>query len=113
MCAPSYLILQFAYGVGEPPKAENYFVFFGPLLCLGLVFGLGLLLIGFPKLISGQRTPVSRVFAGVLLIVSAGGLLLVGVDGSMTRIVTPVFLLFEIVLFAVFVWPARPFATNP
>ncbi|QIK37499.1 hypothetical protein GWK36_05345 [Caldichromatium japonicum] len=33
--------------------------------------------------------------------------------GSVTRVVSPVILLLEFVMFVVFVWPAKPFSANP
>lgn len=111
--APSFLALQFAYGVGEPPETESYFVFFGPLLVIGLLFGLGPLLIGLPKVVAGSKTPKARLLAGVLLAISIAGILLIGFSGSVTRITSPVILLIEAILFAIFIWPAKPYFANP
>lgn len=111
--APSFLALQFAYGVGEPPEAERYFAFFGPLLVVGLLFGLGPLLIGLPKVVAGSKTPKTRLLAGVFLAISIAGTLLIGFSGSITRITSPAILLIEVVLFAIFIWPARPYFANP
>jgi hypothetical protein len=112
--APSFFALQFAYGVGEPPEAERYFAFFGPLLVIGLLIGLGPLLIGFPKVVAGSKFPKTRLLAGVLLVISIADILLVGFSGSVTRITSPAILLIEVTLFAAFIWPARSyFATQP
>lgn len=111
--APSFLMLQFAYGVGEPPTPEDSVTFFLPLLLVGLGFGLGPLLIGLPKLVAGPRTPVLRVITGILLGVSACGFFLVGFGGTRTIVLVPALLVFEAVAFVVFIWPAKPFSANP
>lgn len=109
---PSFLALQFAYGVGEPPEAESYFVFFGPLLVVGLLFGLGPLLIGLPRIVAGPKTQKARLLAGVLLAISIAGILLIGFSGSVTRITSPALLFIEAILFAIFIWPAKPYFAN-
>lgn len=112
--APSFLGLIFAYGVGEPPEQESYLIFFGPLLVAGLVLGLGPLLIGVPGVVAGARTPKSRVVVGVLLGGSVALIALLGMGGAVTRITSPVIFLLEVILFAVFIWPARKFKiANP
>ncbi|HRL78009.1 MAG TPA: hypothetical protein PLC86_20210 [Candidatus Accumulibacter phosphatis] len=65
--APSFLLLQFAYGVGEPP-AQNQMAFFAPTLGIGIVLGGGLVLVGVPRLVAGATTPIMRVLAGAMLI---------------------------------------------
>lgn len=110
--APSFLLLQFAYGVGEPPD-EGSLAFFIPTILIGLVLGLGPLLIGIPKLVAGPRTPTYQLLAGVLLAVSIGCILLfVGFNGTVTRVVSPVVLVVEVALFALFIWPAKLFFAN-
>ena len=111
--APSFLGLMFAYGVGEPPEPESYLIFFGFLLAVGLVLGLGPLLIGLPGIVAGATTPQARIVAGLLLGVSAAMIALLGMGGSVTRITSPAILLLEAILFAVFVWPAKPFSAIP
>lgn len=111
--APSFLALMFAYGVGEPPEPESYFIFFGPLLVGGLVLGLGPLLIGIPGVVAGAQTPKTRLVVGLLLGVSAAMIALLGMGGSVTRITSSAILLLEAIVFAVFVWPAKPFSDNP
>lgn len=111
--APSFLALMFAYGVDEPPEPESYFIFFGPLLVGGLALGLGPLLIGIPGLVAGATTPKTRLVVGFLLGVSAAMIALLGMGGSITRITSPAILLLEAIVFAVFVWPAKPFSANP
>lgn len=113
IAAPSYLGLMFAYGVGEPPELGSYLLFFGPLFIIGLVLGLGPLLIGLPRVVAGSVTPKARVAAGLLLSVSAALIAFLGMGGSVTRVVSPVILLLEFVMFVVFVWPAKPFSANP
>jgi hypothetical protein len=109
--APAYLILVFAYGVGDPPNTTVAFYFL-PLV-IGLIFGMGPLMIGFPKLVVGPEKPGMRVAAGAFLFISIAGLLMVGFGGSVTRVVTPIALFVEAVLFAVFIWPAKHFHANP
>lgn len=111
--APSFLGLMFAYGVGEPPEPESYLIFFGPLLVAGLLLGLGPLLIGIPGIVAGAKTPKTRLVVGLLLGVSSTMIALLGMGGSVTRITSPAILLIEVILFAVFVWPAKPFSANP
>ena len=111
--APAYLILVFAYGVGEPPETTVAFAFYLLPLVIGLIFGMGPLMIGFPKLVAGPEKPRMRVAAGAFLSISIAGLLMVGFGGSVTRVVTPIALLVEAVLFAVFIWPAKYFPANP
>ena len=77
----------------------------------------GNLIIGLPKLVSGEKTPGFRVVGGVLLIVTTASL--IAIAAVMTPKATffwPVLLwaAFQIVLFAFFVWPARRFKiANP
>ena len=77
----------------------------------------GNLIIGLPKLVSGEKTPGFRVVGGVLLIVTTASLIVIA--AVMTPKATffwPVLLwaAFQIVLFAFFVWPARRFKiANP
>lgn len=110
--APAFLALAFAYGVGEPPETAGAFAFYLMPLAVGLIFGLGPLFVGFPSLVAGPKTPNMRVTAGALLAISMAGLLIVGFGGSVTRVAVPIALLFEVALFAVFIWPAKHFAAN-
>ncbi|HWV19047.1 MAG TPA: hypothetical protein VNZ68_10780 [Rhodocyclaceae bacterium] len=111
--APAYLSLVFAYGVGDPPETTVAFAFYLLPLAIGLIFGIGPLMIGFPKLVVGPEKPKMRIAAGAFLGISIAGFLMVGFGGSVTRVVTPIALLVEIVLFAVFIWPAKDFPANP
>jgi hypothetical protein len=114
VAAPAYLLLLFAHGVGEPPAADRAFAFFFAPICVGLVLGAGLLLAGLPRLVTGEKGLVARFAAGALIILSA---LIVaslgGFSGSVTRIVTPAILLIELLVFWVFVWPAKGFQEPP
>ena len=107
--APAFLALAFAYGVGEPPETTLAFAFYLLPLGIGLIFGIGPLLIGFPKLVAGPEKPRMRVAAGAFLAISIVGLLRVGFDGSVTRVTTPIALLIEAALFGVFIWPLNIF----
>jgi hypothetical protein len=53
------------------------------------------------------------LLAGVLIAISIAGILLIGFSGSVTRITSPVILLIEVILFAIFIWPAKPYFANP
>jgi hypothetical protein len=110
---PAFLMLAFAYGVGEPPETTVAFAFYLLPMLIGLPFGTGPLLIGFPNLVAGPENPKMRVVAGTFLVISIVGLLMIGFGGSMTRVVTPIALLVETALFAVFIWPANHFPANP
>jgi hypothetical protein len=110
--APAFLVLAFAYGVGEPPETIDAFAFYLLPLVIGLIFGMGPLLIGFPKLVAGPNKPKMRVAAGAFLVISFAGLLMVGFSGSVTQVVTPAALLVEVALFAIFIWPAKHFSAN-
>lgn len=110
--APTYLTLAFAYGVGEPPETAVAFAFYLLPLAIGLIFGIGPLMIGCPKLVAGPQKPRMRVAAGTFLAISIAGVLMLGFGGSVTRVVTPIALLVEAVLFAVFIWPAKNFPAN-
>ncbi|WP_296592937.1 hypothetical protein [Methylophaga sp.] len=111
--APSFLALAFAYGAWEPPETTVAFTFNLLPLFVGLIFGMGPLLIGIPKLVAGPEKPKVRVAAGTFVVISVAGLLIIGFDGSVTRDLTPIALLVEAALFAVFIWPAKHFPANP
>lgn len=107
--APAALLLL-SHGTGELPSARKLFDLLAPLLVIGLAFGLGPLLLAFPRLVAGGRTPVARLVATLLLLVSVGGLVLFGLGGLASLLPAVLGLLVEGVLCAVFVWPARRFA---
>lgn len=109
VAAPSFLLLQFAYGVGEPLD-QNEIAFFIPTLGIGIALGGGLVLVGLPRLVAGATTPVMRVLAGAMLVASAALLASFGFSGSVTRIITPLILLFELLAFLVFIYPAKRFS---
>src|SRR5688572_19888642 len=111
LAAPSFLLLQFAYGVGEPPEsqASAFFLLLLPV-CMGFILGGGLLLAGLPHLVLGPRRPTMRLVAGLLMVTSAGVVVLFGgFSGSVTKIATPAVLLLNALAFLAFVWPARAF----
>jgi hypothetical protein len=78
--APIALLL-FSHGSGQLPSGDRLFNLLAPLLVIGLAFGLGPLLIALPRLVAGQRNPGARLAAALLLLVSAGGLVLFGMGG--------------------------------
>lgn len=107
--APAALLLL-SHGTGQLPAARKLFDLLAPLLVIGLAFGLGPLLIALPRLVAGERHPAARLVATLLLLVSAGGLVLFGLGGLASLLPALLGLLAEGVLFAVFIWPARRFA---
>jgi hypothetical protein len=111
IAAPSFLLLQFAYGIGEPP-AHNEIHFFLPTLGIGLLLGGGLVLAGAPRLEAGASTPTLRVIAGGLLFISFCVVALMGFSGSVTRVISPMVMLIELITFFAFVYPAKRFETQ-
>ncbi len=107
--APAALFL-FSHGSGSLPDAGKLFSLLAPLLVIGLGFGLGPLLLALPRLVRGTQTPTARLGVALLLLVSAGGLVLLGLGGQASLILAVPGLLLEATLFAVFIWPARRFA---
>ena len=107
--APAALLLL-SHGTGRLPAADKLFDLLAPLLVIGLAFGLGPLLIAWPRLVAGPRNPAPRLVAALLLTVSAGGLALSGMGGMAGLLPALLGLLVESVLCAVFIWPARRFA---
>ncbi|MDE2439658.1 MAG: hypothetical protein KGP14_01440 [Betaproteobacteria bacterium] len=107
--APAALLLL-SHGTGKLPAARKLFELFSPLLIIGLAFGLGPLIIALPRLVIGERNPATRLVATLMLLVSAGGLVLFGLGGLASLLPALLGLLIEGVLFAVFIWPARGFA---
>ena len=110
--APAALLL-FSHGSGQLPSGDRLFNLLAPLLVIGLAFGLGPLLIALPRLVAGQRNPGARLAAALLLLVSAGGLVLFGMGGMASLLPAVLGLLAEGLLFAIFVWPARSFNRPP
>lgn len=108
--APAALLLL-SHGTGALPAPGKLFDLLAPLLVIGLAFGLGPLLLAWPRLVAGGRNPAARLVAMLLLLVSASGLVLFGLGGLAGLLPALLGLLAEGVLFAVFVWPARRFAT--
>jgi hypothetical protein len=104
--APVFLMLSFAYGVGEPPKQSERLWFTLPLLAAGAAIGGGPLLAGIPGLVVGSRRPATQGTAGVLIVVSALAILFIGFSGTVTAIVSPAILLIEAAAFYYFVFPA-------
>lgn len=110
--APAALLLL-SHGTGQLPASGKLFNLLAPLLVIGLAFGLGPLLFAVPKLVAGGRNPAARLVATLLLLVSAGGLVLFGLGGLASLMPALAGLAIEGVLFAVFVWPARRFPALP
>lgn len=107
--APAALLLL-SHGMGQLPAARKLFDLLAPLLVIGLTFGLGPLLLAWPRLVAGGRNPAARLVAMLLLLVSAGGLVLFGLGGLASLLPALLGLAIEGVLFAAFIWPARRFA---
>jgi hypothetical protein len=62
--------------------------------------------VGLPSLVAGGKRPIMRASAAALLGVSMAGFIVLGVEGSVTLVVTPLALALEALLFASFIWPA-------
>lgn len=107
IAAPPFFVLSLAYSMGEPP--EDLLAFLTEPVLVGLIFGAGPLLIGLPSLVAGEQRPILRAVAAALLVVSMAGFIVLGVEGSVTLIVTPLALALEALLFAAFIWPAPRF----
>ena len=107
--APAGLLL-FSHGGGNLPSGSKLFDLLAPLLVIGLAFGLGPLLLGFPRLVGSGTNPAIRLAVALLLLVSAGGMVLIALGGQASLILAVPGLLLEGVLFAVFIWPARRLA---
>lgn len=107
--APAALLL-FAHGMERLPPANRLFDLLAPLIIIGLAFGLGPLLVAWPQLVVGTRKPLARLVAGLLLLISVGGLAVFGAGGTASLWLAVFGLSIEMALFAVFVWPARRFA---
>lgn len=107
VAAPSFLLLRFAYGVGEPPPTERYLSFFSETFMVGCGLGLGLVFVGFPGLASGSRTPVMRIITGLLLTASAAAFLAVGFEGTINRFAVPAILTLQALSFYHFIFPAN------
>jgi hypothetical protein len=105
--APPFFVLSLAYSLGEPP--EDLIAFLMEPVLVGLIFGAGPLMIGLPSLVAGGKRPIIRAIAAALLGVSMAGFIVLGIEGSVTLIVTPLALLLEALLFASFIWPAPRF----
>ena len=107
--APAGLLL-FSHGGGELPSGSKLFDLLAPLLVIGLAFGLGPLMLAFPKLVGRGTNPAIRLAVALLLLISAGGMVLIALGGAASLILAVPGLLLEGALFAVFIWPARRFA---
>lgn len=102
--APPFFVLTLAYSLGEPP--EDLLAFLMEPVLVGLIFGAGPLMVGLPSLVAGGKRPIMRAIAAALLGVSMAGFIVLGVEGSVTLVVTPLALALEALLFASFIWPA-------
>lgn len=107
IAAPPFFVLSLAYSLGEPP--EDVVAFLMEPILVGLIFGAGPLMIGLPSLVAGGKRPIMRAIAAALLGVSMAGFIVLGIEGSVTLIVTPLALVLEALLFAAFIWPAPRF----
>ena len=107
--APAALLL-FSHGGGELPSGSKLFDLLAPLLVIGLAFGLGPLMLGFPRLVGRGTNPAIRLAVALLLLISAGGMVLIALGGQASLILAVPGLLLEGALFAIFIWPARRFA---
>ena len=110
--APAGLLL-FSHGAGNLPSGSKLFDLLAPLLVIGLAFGLGPLLLSFPRLVGSGTNPAIRLAVALLLLISSGGMLLIALGGAASLILAVPGLLLEGALFAVFIWPARRFAEIP
>ena len=108
--APMLLLLWFSYSVGEPPtshsKGFNYFA--SPLL-VGLIFGGGLLLVGFPSLVAGKKRPITRIVAAIFLVVSSVAVVRVGFGSLVATVAGLMVFLVDAIAFYYFVYPAKRF----
>ena len=103
-------LLLFSHGAGNLPSGSKLFDLLAPLLIIGLAFGLGPLLLGFPQLVGNGTNPAIRLAVALLLLISAGGMVLIALGGQASQTLAVPGLLLEGALFSVFIWPARRFA---
>jgi hypothetical protein len=109
--APMLALLSFSYGVGEPPSSHpKGFEYFAWPLLAGVGIGGGLLLVGVPNLVVGQKRPNYRNIAALLLVVSTVALFGIGFEGSVTASLGPLAILLNATAFFAFVYPATSFS---
>lgn len=109
------MLFAFAASVGDL-EGLPVSTFTAPLV-FTIPMAAGNLIIGLPKLVSGERTPIFRVVGGGLLVVTIASIAVAA------AVMTPkatffwpvlVWAAFQVFLFAFFVWPARRFKiANP
>lgn len=107
--APASLLI-FSHGAGNLPGGSKLFDLLAPLLVIGLAFGLGPLLLALPRWVCGGKNPGARLAVTLLMLISAGGLVLLGLGGQASLLLAVPGLVLEGVLCAVFIWPASRFA---
>ena len=105
-----FLLFSFAASVGDLDGLP--ISSFTDLLAYTIPLAAGNIIVGLPRLVSGEKNPVFRVIGGALLIVTTASILMFAV--VMTPKATffwPVlwWAAFQVVLFAFFVWPASRF----
>jgi hypothetical protein len=110
--APLILALGFAFAVGEPPAEGERALFAIKMLVAGGVIGAGLILVGLPRIVVGQRRPARRLVAALLLAISAAAIARIGFSGSITVVAGPVFLAIEALAFYSFIYPASSFRSH-
>lgn len=106
MLAPSYILFAFAAGVGEAYTSSQWQGFL-PMFAIGFILGGGLFLTGAPPKLTGSHKPSGRAFVGLLLLLSAASISLSGFSGVLTAVISPPILVFELVVFYLFVFPAK------
>jgi len=105
--APSFVLFAMAAMLGEPYEVNQWRLFL-PTLALGLVMGGGLLFASLLPYLSGIASNVGRAFVGLLIFLSAISIcIFLGFVGSVSKIVSPFVLLFELAVFYLFVFPAK------
>lgn len=103
-----FFLFWFAAGVGDLDN-QPISTFLDPLWYT-IPMGAGNLLIGTPSLVSGERSPVFRFLAGILLVVSFS----ITLFASIAFWPFLICVVLQVTLFAIFVWPASPFKlANP
>jgi len=103
-----FMIYAFAAGVGDLDEMDSG-AFLMPL-AVGFLLGCGPIAAGLPNFLEGARKPRIRVVGGIFLCISSATLLIA------SFVVPPLLaaIVFNVLLFFVFVWPAKQFPiANP
>ena len=103
---PSFFLFAFAAGIGEAYTSSQWQAFL-PWLAIGFILGGGLFLTGVPPKLTGSQKPSGRAFVGLLLLLSAASISLVGFSGVLTAVISPPIIAFELIVFYLFVFPAK------